>query len=397
MTPDLLIVDNQCVVLTVDGLGAGAQALTVAGVKSFDQAQTIAKSIFGFTASGYGWTETGTVAKAQDLYGSWTPGGIPGTVIAVGDAGFDIFSSGRTQWSNYDEVTFAFKEIHGDFDLAARVEFQDSSSRWARAGLMVREALNVGEDASVQATTASRYVSIHANPLSCFDNGAPQFLEDGANKMFESHFRAVVGDGTTSMAVCCPEYPNAWVRLVRQGDSVSSFVGNNGQDWTQVAAWVSPSLAETVYVGPSFSPESFNIYPYEGSRERLYLAKLRFAATDSEPPSITDVTVTPQTLWPANHKLALVTVDYTVADNKGVAATWLSAVSTEPDVTPAAGDLADDIQLIPGDPHHLYLRAERADKGKGRTYKITIHALDGNNNASAKEVKVTIPLKGGRK
>src|SRR5439155_6728990 len=117
---------------------------------------TLATTNITFQDSGYTWAESGTPA-------------LPGKVIAVGTNGFDIFSAGSGQWANYDEIVIVYKEITGDFDVKSRVEFQDFSSHWARAGIMAREALNVGEDAATQATTASRYASVHPNPTMNFN------------------------------------------------------------------------------------------------------------------------------------------------------------------------------------------------------------------------------------
>src|SRR6266568_1627109 len=150
------VVNNQCAVLTVTGLAADADAtITIKGVKdTATPPNTIPDTTVTFKDSGYKWAESGTPALA-------------GKVIAVGTNGFDIFSAGSAQWAAYDEVVIVYKETTGDFDLKARVEFQDFSSHWVRAGVMASEALNEGETAATQtgspnATppipgTASRY------------------------------------------------------------------------------------------------------------------------------------------------------------------------------------------------------------------------------------------------
>jgi hypothetical protein len=112
---------------------------------------------------------------------------------------------------------------------------------------------------------------------------------------------------------------------------------------------------------------------------------------DTIAPVIKGVAATPNTLNSANHKLVLVTVNYTATDNCGMGGTALSATSNEPDNGTGDGDTVNDIQLIPGDPHHLYLRAERAGKGHGRIYTITITATDIHNNRSRSTVLVTVP------
>ncbi len=112
---------------------------------------------------------------------------------------------------------------------------------------------------------------------------------------------------------------------------------------------------------------------------------------DCEPPVISGVSVTPSLLWPANHKLALVTVNYTASDNCGVADSSLSATSNEPDNGLGDGDQPNDIQLIPGDNHHLYLRAERSGIGASRVYAITITCTDIHGNRTTQTALVAVP------
>jgi outer membrane protein assembly factor BamB len=121
------------------------------------------------------------------------------------------------------------------------------------------------------------------------------------------------------------------------------------------------------------------------------------AGGDAEPPVIGDVSVSPSVLWPANHKLVLVTVNYTATDNSGPPVCSLSATSNEPDNGQGDGDTANDIGIIAGDPHHLWLRAERAGNGAGRTYTVTITATDAAGNSSQATVAVSVPKSQGKR
>src|SRR6185436_12825391 len=117
--PSGRVVDNQCVVLTVSGLAQGATTtVTISGIDD-GAGNTLATTNITFLHSGYKWGESGTPA-------------LPGKVITVGTNGFDIFSAGAARWANYDEQVMVYREMTGNFDVKARVEFQDFSSNWGR-------------------------------------------------------------------------------------------------------------------------------------------------------------------------------------------------------------------------------------------------------------------------
>src|SRR5439155_12087368 len=304
------VVDNQCVVLTVTGLAAGATAtITLPAVTdTATPPHTIPSTAITFTDSGYAWAESGTPALA-------------GKVIAIGTNGFDIFSAGSGQWANYDEVVMVYKQVTGDFDLKARVEFQDFSSQWARAGVMARESLNEGENQAKQAGnwcatppvpgTASRYVDIHPNPVQCFNSGAATPIFTAGNNAWESHVRngTFIGNNggfqatdSANMTAGTPPYPNAWVRIQRVGDDFHTFHGSDGTNWDAAAdrladEFVDPAtvtldtsttpctgsggtplpMKPTLFLGPAFGPETVNIVPAEG-KNRLFLYQVRFTA-----------------------------------------------------------------------------------------------------------------------
>jgi len=106
-------------------------------------------------------------------------------------------------------------------------------------------------------------------------------------------------------------------------------------------------------------------------------------------PVITNESVSKSVLWPPNHKMVDITVNYTVTDNCGTPVCVLSAVSNEPDNGLGDGDTANDIQIV--DNHHVRLRAERSGGGTGRIYTITITCTDSGGGVSTKTVTVTVP------
>jgi len=110
---------------------------------------------------------------------------------------------------------------------------------------------------------------------------------------------------------------------------------------------------------------------------------------DTLAPVITGVSASPDSLWPPNHKMIDVTINYTAVDLCCLASMQLSATSSEPDNGLGDGDTANDIEIV--DAHHVRLRAERSGKGDGRTYTVTIKATDCSSNLTTRTVTVSVP------
>lgn len=101
-------------------------------------------------------------------------------------------------------------------------------------------------------------------------------------------------------------------------------------------------------------------------------------------PVITDASAIPNTLWPPNHKLRSVTVNYQVSDNCGVASRSLSVTSNGPQA-----DSQPDWIIL--DDHHVLLRAEKNKSGSSeRIYSITITVRDSAGNAAKAVVTVVV-------
>jgi uncharacterized repeat protein (TIGR01451 family) len=114
------------------------------------------------------------------------------------------------------------------------------------------------------------------------------------------------------------------------------------------------------------------------------------------PPTITGEAVAPLALWPVNHKMIPVTVDYSVTDNcDPIPMCGLTVSSSEPTDGRGDGHTAPDWLVV--DAHNLFLRAERSGTATGRTYTITITCEDSTHAASTKTLFVTVPKSQGKK
>ncbi len=112
---------------------------------------------------------------------------------------------------------------------------------------------------------------------------------------------------------------------------------------------------------------------------------------DTTPPIIEDVMVSPNVLWPANHRMVPVTVEVSVSDDSDdVPACQIITVSSNEPVKwlpdwKITGDLMVD------------LRAERSRKGSGRVYMIGIQCTDSSGNNAIETVTVTVPHDQGKR
>jgi hypothetical protein len=217
--------------------------------------------------------------------------GFPPDAVAVGTNGFDLISGGFQLFDDYDEATFVYERLTGDFDKHVRVAYQDPSSRDARAGLMVREALDEGRprpsDPFDPAQAFSRYLEVHVTPVTTA-YGEP------ASNTHQVNFRPYTGgigspdfDATENPALsnnAAPNYPNAWLRIKRTGQVFEVFRGDDGTNWVELGSFSFPTedvngeavsaFPQTVFVGPSYSPENGNIPVPSGARA-AFMAQFR--------------------------------------------------------------------------------------------------------------------------
>jgi len=115
------------------------------------------------------------------------------------------------------------------------------------------------------------------------------------------------------------------------------------------------------------------------------------------PPAITDAAVDKSVLWPPDHRLEDVVIDYDVTDNcpLPVDSCSLSVSSNEPEDGLGDGDLSPDWEVV--DAGHVRLRAERSGLGSGRVYTIAITCTDLGGDASTATTAVLVPHSLGAK
>jgi hypothetical protein len=165
-----------------------------------------------------------------------------------GGESYTIVGGGNDTWDRWDELAFAYHQLSGDFDIKVQVTEIEASGQWSKAGIMVRE--NMAED--------SKRVMQSVAPCGMTAQGV-----NGActrEFLWRTGINNVDGEngGNHSTSVGAPNYPNAWIRMVRSGDVFSGYGSDNGVDWTLIATqdsstWQGGPLPGTVYVGLSVS------------------------------------------------------------------------------------------------------------------------------------------------
>jgi len=114
------------------------------------------------------------------------------------------------------------------------------------------------------------------------------------------------------------------------------------------------------------------------------------SGSDHGLPSIGNLSANPAFLWPPNHTMRNVSVNYTASDNCGgqVTCQITQITSNEPVNGTGDGDTAPDWAIVDG--QHVQLRAERAGGGTGRIYTLTVRCADASGNATTSTTTVQV-------
>jgi hypothetical protein len=137
----------------------------------------------------------------------------------------------------------------------------------------------------------------------------------------------------------------------------------------------------------------------ESSAEALYSAD-PYRTSDHDPvivgldlfPPVLEVGVTPEVLWPPNHRYVEVRATATASDTDDLTPSvrLVSVTSNESDNGTGDGNTVNDIVIV--DEYTFKLRAERSGSGTGRVYTLTYEAEDAAGNQALASARVSVPL-----
>jgi uncharacterized repeat protein (TIGR03806 family) len=143
---------------------------------------------------------------------------------AVSNNSFTVLGSGADIWNTNDEFYFVYRTLTGDGEITAQVASVTNTNEWTKAGVMLRESLAAN----------SRFA------LMCVTPGK------GAAFNYRSSTGGSAGPSNSGDLTTKAPY---WVRVTRQGTSVSGYLSPDGVNWTLRRSVTLSNLSSTLYVG----------------------------------------------------------------------------------------------------------------------------------------------------
>ena len=121
-----------------------------------------------------------------------------------------VSGDGADVWGTTDAFHYAYVPLNGDGEMVARVvDNGTGSNTWAKGGVMIRETLAAGSKHALMAITGG----------------------EGGGLTFQNrpttNGRSYSAHGNPTAA------PPHWVRLKREGDTITAYSSANGDDWVQ--------------------------------------------------------------------------------------------------------------------------------------------------------------------
>jgi len=152
-----------------------------------------------------------------------------GSVQKAGSAFYDaaagaytVSGSGANIWDKADGFQYAFQQVSGDVEYAARIVSLTKSDPWTKGALMIRDGLTGN--------------SAHAMMAIASDNG------------LTFQYRTA-DDATSALAAGNPVIkPPYWLKIVRSGNTLIGSASADGASWVEVGRKVI-ALKDPVYAG----------------------------------------------------------------------------------------------------------------------------------------------------
>ena len=166
---------------------------------------------------------------AQSLPSGWSTadiGAVGATGSASGSGGaFTVNGAGADIWGTADAFRFVYTTLSGDGSIVAEVTGVQYVANWTKAGVMMRESLDPGSKHALMLVSAGKGLAFQR--------------------------RTSTGGTSTNTAGPLTNAPY-FVRLTRNGSTITAYASADGSSWTTVGS-DTISMATSIYVGLAVS------------------------------------------------------------------------------------------------------------------------------------------------
>ncbi len=140
---------------------------------------------------------------------------------SVADDGWRVDASGADIWGTADAFGYLHRPWTGDGQITVRVDSLTNTNPWAKAGVMFRDSLDPGSPQVMAIVSPARGVAMQ--------------------------YRAGSNLASANAAIESGAAPT-WLRLVRAGDTFTTYRSDNGVSW-QVVQTITVPMSHTAYIG----------------------------------------------------------------------------------------------------------------------------------------------------
>jgi hypothetical protein len=202
----------------------------------------------------------------------------------------------------------------------------------------------------------------------------------------------------TSTNVECAGAGGTLVNLTAQvadedGDALTLIWTANGValQTNSIAAGSSTNLAGVAFAGMYQLGTNIVSVSVSDGIDSPVTCTTTVVVVDTTPPTILGASLNNTVLWPPNHKLIPIQVSLVATDLCGTVTSKIKLIGSNQGVlAKGSGNKSPDWKIV-GDLSAL-LRAERTGKDKnGRTYTLTVEAIDDSGNSATTNLTVFVP------
>jgi len=286
------------------------------------------------TLSSHAQTWTGSDVGAVAAPGSYS---VNGTSFTVRASGADI-------WNSADEFYFVYRTLVGDGEITAQVASITDTNEWTKSGVMLRESLAANSRFALMCVTPGRGAAFHYR------------LTTGAGAAPSNS-----GDLVTKAPY--------WVKVKRQGTTVSGYLSADGANWTLRKSITLSNLAATVYVGLALTSHLDGTVATSVLQNPLVTTASGGTTPDTAPPT------TPQNLSAAatSAAISLSWNPSTDSGGSGLAGYRIFRNGSTAPLATAGGTSYSDTTVV-----------------QGANYSYTVRAFDAAGNLSAASNGLTV-------